>query len=124
MTLNVYTDSRLGCIPRHYLAGEEDFMFIPNIIRECVVFLLYVDKTSQKETFAGTAFFVEVREDSFQFVYLITAKHVVVGISKKSIDNKVIIRMNDGQGGSKRIETNVSEWSDHPTDSSVDVSIL
>jgi hypothetical protein len=103
---------------------EEDHMLIPNILRECVVFLLYIHKVTHKETFAGTAFLAGAQEGSIRFVYLVTAKHVIIGITEKSIDNKVYIRTNKWQGASYQVETDADQWSSHPTDSSVDVSVF
>ena len=78
----------------------------------------------QNLNFAGTGFFVGEEIDFDIFIYLVTAKHVVVGIKQKSVDGKVYIRINDNQGGSQLIESSIDSWSEHPTDSSVDVSVL
>ena len=98
-------------------------MLVPDEIRKSVVFLLYRDK-NQNLNFAGTGFFVGEEIDFNIFIYLVTAKHVVVGIKRNSVDGKVYIRINDNQDGSQLIESNIDSWSEHPTDSSVDVSVL
>lgn len=98
-------------------------MLIPDPIRKCVVFLLYRD-TNQNFKYAGTGFFVGEEIELGSFIYLVTAKHVIVGIKQKSIDAKVYIRINDTKGGSKLVPSNVSDWNEHPTDSSVDASVL
>jgi hypothetical protein len=98
-------------------------MLIPDEVRKCVVFLMYRDK-NQALNFAGTAFFVGIQNEMYSFPYLITAKHVIVKIKQESSDGNVYIRINDKQGGSKIIGTESDRWSEHPTDSSVDVSVL
>ena len=126
MTLNLYTDFRLGGVPEHYISEEEDNMQVPDEIRKCVVFLKYRDKAGN-EKFAGTAFFVGVQEDEKSedaFIYLVTAKHVIVAIDQNSIDGKVLIRMNDKQGGFQIVEADVFRWFDNPDNSSVDIMIL
>lgn len=99
-------------------------MLIPDDIRKSVVFLLYKNK-DKILTLAGTGFFVALEIEKILFVNLITAKHVIVNISRYSIDGKVIIRINYKKGGYQNIEVNVDEWKEHPTESSsVDVSVL
>jgi hypothetical protein len=124
MTLRFYTDYRLGGVPRQYLASEEDKMLIPDEVRKCVVFLLYIDRVKQRKVLAGTAFLVGVEQDDIRFTYTVTAKHVIVGAKRNSADNKIYMRMNDKQGGRQDVETNLDDWLDHPTDTSVDVSVL
>lgn len=98
-------------------------MLVPDEVRKCVVFLLYNDK-NHGTVYAGTGFFIGVPTELLDFFYMVTAKHVIVSIQQKSVDNKVLIRMNDKQGGTKVVVTDASQWISHPTDSSVDVSIL
>jgi hypothetical protein len=123
MALKLYTDYRLGGIPKFYVSREEDRMLIPDEVRKCVVFLLYRDQ-NQNCQFAGTGFFMSVQIERVSFIYLVTAKHVIVEVSKRSSDSKVYIRINDKQGGSKLLETDINLWKKHPTDSSVDASVL
>jgi hypothetical protein len=123
MDLRFYTDCRLGGIPRYYVSSEEDKMLVPDEVRKCVVFLLFLNK-NQKFRFAGTGFFVGVRVGFVSFIYLVTAKHVIAGIGQKSIDNKVYIRINDKQGNNQIVASDIGDWGEHPDDSSVDVSIL
>jgi hypothetical protein len=123
MTLRFYTDYRLGGYPKHYFSHEEDFMQIPDDIRKCVVFLKYRD-SNQNEQFAGTGFFIGTKQENSVFVYLVTAKHVVAGIESKSKDGKVLIKMNNKNGGSQLIESNVHDWVDNPEDTSVDIKVL
>lgn len=98
-------------------------MLIPDPIRKCVVFLLYLDK-NQNFQYAGTGFFMGEEIEFGSFIYLVTAKHVIVGINQRSIDGKVYIRINDAKGGSQLVASNASDWNEHPTDSSVDAAVL
>jgi len=126
MALKLYTNYRLGGIPKHYVSDEEDNMLIPDEVRKSVVFLLYVNK-KQQLNLAGTGFFVSVQPDEFDgrtFVYLITAKHVIVAVRQHSIDGNIIVRINDRNGGQQTIAVHESVWKEHPTDSSVDISVL
>ena len=119
-------DYRLGGIPQYKLVKEGDsLMQIPDEIRKCVVFICY--KTIEGRKLAGTAFFVSVPLESteeFLTVYLITAKHVIDEIKKRSIDQKIYLRMNLKQGGAQFVETLIGKWIFHPKESNVDVAVL
>lgn len=99
-------------------------MQIPDEIRKCVVFVCY--KTREGMQLAGTAFFVGVplETTNLQVVYLITAKHIIDGITKKSIDQRVYLRVNLKQGQANFVETPIASWVFHPHETNVDVAIL
>ena len=99
-------------------------MQIPDEIRKCVVFACY--NTSAGIQLAGTAFFMSypLGETQFQVAYIITAKHVIEGISKRSVDQKVYLRMNLKKGGIIFVETPIKDWIFHPKESNVDVAVL
>jgi hypothetical protein len=99
-------------------------MQVPDELKKCVVFLKFRDKRTSEERFAGTGFFVGLKQEELYFNYLVTAKHVIVGIENQSIDGKVLIRINDNQGGVKTVESDVKDWIDNPEDTSVDIKIL
>jgi len=75
---------------------------------------------------AGTAFFVGIPLETtqLQVVYLITARHVIDGISKRSIDKRVYLRVNLKQGQASFVETPIENWIFHPQESNVDVAVL
>jgi hypothetical protein len=125
LTSTLKIDYRLGGIPQYKLVEEDDsLMQIPDEIRKCVVFVCC--KTREGMQLGGTAFFVSVPLETtdLQVVYIITAKHVIDGISKKSIDQKVYLRVNSKQGQAKYVETSITDWLFHPQEQNVDVAIL
>jgi hypothetical protein len=124
MTLGFYTDYRLGGIPRHYVSREDDKMLVPDEVRKCVVFILHRDKQDDQFHLDGTGFFVSIKQEDLNFAYVITAKHVIVPIKQRSVDNIVYLRINTRDGGSQLVATRVNDWIDHPTDSSVDAMLL
>lgn len=74
-------------------------MQIPDEVRQCVVFL-GVDTGADDPEVCGTAFFVAwPSEDpalnaAHGFCYLVTAKHVIDGITASSADGRIYMRMN------------------------------
>ena len=125
LTMMFRIDYRLGGIPQYKLVKEDDsLMQIPDEIRKCVVFVCY--KTREGMQLAGTAFFVgmPLEATQLQVVYLITAKHVIDGISKRSIDQRVYLRMNLKQGQANFVETPIENWIFHSQESNVDVAVL
>lgn len=100
-------------------------MLVPDEIRKCVVFILHIDKNDNQFHLDGTGFFVAITiPENLNFVYVITAKHVIVPINQRSADDSVYLRINTREGGSQIIKTNINDWIDHPTDSSVDAMLL
>jgi len=104
-------------------------MQIPDEVRKCVVFLAYRNKDGAIK-FAGTGFFVSmpikdpVSKDATEFLYLVTAKHVIAQIRMKSADQLVLIRINDRSGGFQFGTCALDAWVSHPSDPYVDVSVL
>jgi hypothetical protein len=99
-------------------------MQIPDEVRKCVVFICY--KTANETKLAGTAFFVGVPIEGtkLNFMYLVTAKHIIDAIQTKSADKKVYLRMNLINGGAEFISTSIDRWVFHPQESNVDVATL
>lgn len=101
-------------------------MRVPDVVRECVVFLQYKDRDGRLKL-AGTGFFVgiswEQRTDR-NFVYLITAKHVILGARHYSSDGQILIRVNT-KGHGFALETVAADrWLLHPSDESADVAVF
>lgn len=123
--LKLYEDRRIGGVLRLYLSEKrDDSMLVPPEVRECVAFLCC--RTQNRVFPAGTGFFMSMpaQDESITFVYIITARHVIEGIARKSLDNKVLLRLNRRAGDTNLIETDVPDWRFHPIDSSADVAAL
>ena len=99
-------------------------MQVPQEVRKSVVFLAYQSKDGLR--LAGTAFFVAVdpKQLNTLFVYLVTAKHVIASVKRKSVDGFVHIRINDNSGSFQLLQSHIDQWVHHPEDASVDVSVL
>lgn len=99
-------------------------MLIPDEIRKCVAFILY--KTAEGYKLAGTVFFAGIMVEGFEggILFAITAKHVIEGIRKRSLDGTVYIRLNFTNGPAKLIMSDIAVWRFHPTDPSVDVAVM
>jgi hypothetical protein len=127
--LKLHVDYRLGGIPRYSIADNpEHYMIIPDEIRKSVVFVCYKDKSNNIHL-AGTGFFIFILPEDqattiLGFNYLVTAKHVLIGIGRKSIDQKVYLRVNLVSGGSTLVACDLADWKYHPEDPSVDAAIL
>lgn len=76
-----YCDSRLGGVKRYSAYKPADWdMRIPHNILNCVCFLgirLSGGENAGKFMSLGTGFFVGLRQDDWDFLYLVTAKHVL-----------------------------------------------
>jgi len=121
-------DNRLGGVPRYYLTAEDvNLMQVPDEIRKSVGFICFRESgDSDSLKLAGTAFFVVVndQEVNCSFGYIVTAKHVIVGIQRSSADGKVFIRVNKTDGSFGMVQSRISDWNFHPEDPSVDVAVL
>lgn len=97
---------------------------IPEEIRKSVFFVLFLTKDGYK--LAGTGFFVSmpVADDpNRMFIYLITARHVIVEAKRASIDGKIWLRVNT-KTGFEYVVTEGSAWHTHSEDSSIDAAVL
>jgi hypothetical protein len=124
MTLNFFTDLRLGNSEIYYVAHKEESMLVPDEIRECVFFIMHRNKKDGQLMIDGTGFFVSIEKGGLFFVNLVTAKHVIVPIKEDSIDGFAYLRVNTRDGGYKLISTKIDDWINHPSDTSVDCMIL
>lgn len=124
--LQLYTDRRIGGETSYlFVNSKEGIMLVPDEVRKCVVFLACKTKDGLK--IGGTAFFISTpieKADSVVLNLCITAKHVIAGIKKFSIDQQVYIRINTRDGKHRTMKSSVDQWLCHPDDSSVDVAIL
>ncbi len=122
--MEMIVDYRIGGIPRYRLVDEDDTMQIPDEVRKCVAFVCFRDNDGIK--LAGTAFLfsVLIGDGTRMSTYFVTAKHVIDGISKKTVDQKVMLRLNTKDEGAKLIESPIDKWLFHPFESNVDVAVL
>ena len=125
--LIIQQDYRLGNVPRPYVAdNKKDInMQIPDEIRKCVVFIAHLDKNNQK-ILKGTGFFISIEalDKSINFVYLVTARHIIAKIISHNLalDNNIWIRINKKMKGFDFVSVPISAFVPHPD--SVDVMIL
>src|ERR1043166_8441369 len=77
----LYCDRRLGNVKKYYSYKPDDWdMRIPDELLHCVCFLgvRIADGPDVGRFYSfGTAFFVGVQEDGYNFSYLVTARHVI-----------------------------------------------
>jgi len=90
---------------------------VPDEVRKCVVFVIYRSKLTNDDVLAGTAFFVSIKEEESgpNFVYLVTAKHVIEAVEEKGIDGKVYVRINQRDKPSMVLAVGLDRWRFHPT---------
>jgi hypothetical protein len=96
-------------------------MDIPQEVMKSVVFVGYKPYAGS-ETVSGTAFIIARKGDHLQFVYLVTARHVIDGIRDKGLDS-VYIRVNKKSGDAEWKQTAVKNWHNHPDGKQVDVAV-
>ena len=99
-------------------------MLVPDEVRKCVVFVCFQSKEGIK--LGGTAFFVSVPREGLEghFGYMVTAKHIIDGINKRSTDRKVYLRVNVKDKPAELVSTDLDSWKYHPTESNVDVAVF
>jgi len=100
-------------------------MVIPDEMQKCVVFIGYRRRTDQSVVQCGSAFWVVRPRPHFpneNLAYLITAGHVIKGITNKNIDT-IILRINCADGTWAYTETPAKDWVFHD-DPAADVAAL
>lgn len=118
-------DYRLGGLPCYRLLKEGDsLMQVPDEIRKSVVFLCFRDSGGIKLAGTGFLMVVGMKEINIVFGYLVTAKHVIVGIQRRSVDGEVLVRINMKTGPSQFVVTKNADWKFHPDDHGVDVAVV
>jgi hypothetical protein len=120
----MFVDRRLAGKPTYYLARPEDWgMRIPDVLRDCVVFVGRVVGNQKKRM--GTGFIVGVESEAFPdrgYHYLVTAGHVA---RQLSLGGPWFIRFNLKNGGAEEaINPDPGQWWYHPTEpESVDAAV-
>jgi len=105
-------------------------MIVPDNIRQCVAFL-GVRKANGEFQLAGSVFWVgqehapkpEGGLSQAEPVYAVTARHVIDAIRNIGA-SEVYLRVNLASGNAAWVKSELSDWYAHPTDSTIDVSIL
>ncbi len=95
-------------------------------IKDCVVFVCFKDMDNEMKL-CGTAFILgtSIEGTDQSFVDVVTAKHVIEGISEYSIDQTVYLRLNNNTGGIVYADAPIDKWiSDTSSASFVDIAIL
>jgi hypothetical protein len=82
----MYIDRRLGGVPRYFTFEPDDWnMRIPHNILDSVCFIgvVFADgPNAGKFRSLGTGFFVVVKQEGWEFAYIVTAKHVLDEVTR------------------------------------------
>src|SRR6476469_10390746 len=99
-------------------------MTVPEEVRKCVAFVA-IRMPNDSFRLVGSGFFLGRDDDGdkVRSVRFVTARHVIDGIRKNAL-RKVYLRVNRMQDEKGWIETDISNWFQHPTDTSVDVAMV
>lgn len=102
-------------------------MRVHDNIRDCCCFIYC--NTNKVRELVGTGFFVgekfsEDGPENLQYVYLITARHIIDGIKRKPDVQSIGIRLNIKNGDTIDIDVPLDGWLYHPKDKSIDAVIL
>lgn len=99
-------------------------MIVPENIRKCVVFIGY-QRADGRMQMAGSAFYLgaDSTEGVIKDVFLVTAKHVIVGIRNLGLD-EIFVRVNTIDGQSVWAKCQSTDWLFHPNDASIDVAMI
>src|SRR3989442_2129427 len=87
---------------------------------------MYRDATRFR--FGGSCFFVatplSTDKDKPNFMYIVTAAHVIRAMRERSVDGNAYVRLNFPDSKVKVSPTPLNEWLTHPTDPTADVAVL
>jgi hypothetical protein len=99
-------------------------MRVPDEVRKCVAFVYYQHHAGERP--AGTVFFVgiPIAGTDRLWTYAVTAKHVLVGIQQKSVNQKMYFRLNIKNSPARFTEIPTTNWLYHPDDPMVDAVAL
>ena len=120
-------DRRIGGRPRFFLAREREvLLLVPDLVRRCVVYLCLKTTNTGLPLPRATGFLVGVEnEKAGVFYYLVTARHNIESFQKADrADDKVHVRVNLNTGRWAFVETKISDWTWHPDDPSIDITVL
>jgi hypothetical protein len=99
-------------------------LLIHNAVPNCVAFL--GRKLQGEDRVTATAFLLTAKERDLNFMYLVTAAHVIehTKSSEYSDDGLIYLHLNAKAGGRVTVRTQIGDWFVHPTDSAIDVAVL
>lgn len=95
-------------------------------VKKCVVFLatdLHNTDDTVTKRLRATAFFVVRRYGPNEFLFLVTARHVVEKVISLGCE-KMYCRLNRNDGGADFIDIDPHDWRFHPVDANADVAVL
>jgi hypothetical protein len=120
----LWVDRRIGGVRTYRLLRPGEVpMQVPDEIRKCVCFI-YSKEADGSVMPRGTAFFVSVPRTqglAGNFVYLVTARHVLAKLKHRRPDGEFLLRLNAADGeGVVWVDTQVDAWRTHPDDDLVD----
>lgn len=122
MSLCVLEDNRWGG-KSFYLGDPEEPLLVHPNVRRCTAFLGRREKGQRKIT--ATGFFLWFEDAPYNFIYLVTASHVIRNAKKYSDDGMVDVYLNSVAGTRfKTIRTSVKRWFSHPSDPAIDVAVI
>jgi hypothetical protein len=96
-------------------------MFVPDFVRQCVLFLGTMDPETSRFIPKATAFIVSIHEPGIGFRYIVTAKHNVENFTK--FGWPMYIRSNLWNGGVREDNWSAARWYFHPDQASTDVAV-
>lgn len=96
-------------------------MFVPEEIRQSVVFLGNKDALTGRFHPRGTGFIVSIHENKIGFRYLVTADHNIAAFAKRGWD--IYLRSNTKEGGAREDNWGPAHWYFHPDVGTTDVAI-
>ncbi len=87
---------------------------------------MYKDATRFR--FCGSCFFVatplSTDKDKPNFMYIVTAAHVIKGMKERGVDGNAYVRLNFPDSKVKVSPTPLNAWLTHPTDPTADIAVL
>lgn len=96
-------------------------MLVPDMVRQCVLFLGNKDDKTGRFRPRATAFVVSIHEGGIGFRFLVTAEHNVAGFKQKNWD--IYVRSNLINGGVREDNWTNANWAYHPDVGSTDVAV-
>ncbi len=98
----------------------------PEDMRRIVGLVYY--RTDEGLEVAGTAFFVGMPwlglDPLLAHIYIVTASHILTGISMRSVDGKIYVRVQMNDGRPAMIVSTVEEWTPYPATSHIDAAVF
>jgi len=118
----MYKDTRLlGAEKWYYISSERANMRIPEEIKKVVCFLCVREANGNYQSY-GTGFFVGVHLEDWDFLYFVTAKHLLDDAKDNGYE-KIYLRLNKKNGGIDYVELNTDAWF-HFEEEPIDLTLI